>query len=228
MHNIIKLFLNMLPVAATCLLGTMGTMSHAQVAPPALRNLADMSGFKALQATLGAPLRPAAPGTLEAPVNLAYSRGAGGARAAMTEATNLLTKTGVSAEVAGRLTYSGYFSNAAKRYGASLGLNTQSNLADALGAYLAICRGAIKNTETTRSQADGLQLIAKARLLQRLQGKAVDIQAAAEALNMQTGLAALVTEQRKANNTNNTELSIYCIEGTRKLGFEVDQINVGK
>jgi hypothetical protein len=207
------------------------TAAHAQVAPPAMRILSDMSGFKALQASLGAPLRPPAPGTATvalAPASLAFGRSAGGARNAMSEATQLLTKTGVSAEVASRLTHSGYFSNAAKRYGAGLGLNPHGNLADALATYLAICRGSIKATPTTKAQADGLQVLAQSRLLQHLNSKgAVDVQAAAEALNVQTGLAALVTDQRKASGANLTELSIYCTEGTRKLGFDVEQINLG-
>lgn len=202
--------------------------AHAQVAAPAMRNLSEMSGFTSLQAAVGGPLRPRS-AAAATPVNLSFGRSPGGTRAAMSEATNLLTKTGVSAEMAGRLTNSGYFSSAAKKYGVSLGLvNINGDLSDALAAYLSVCYGAIKNVPISAPQASGIQVLARSHLLQRLQGKAIDNQASAEALNVQTGLAVLVTEQRKAIVSANTELSIYCTEGTRKLGFDVDQFNLGK
>jgi hypothetical protein len=194
-----------------------------------MRNLSEMSGFASLQAAVGGPLRPRAASSAAAAVSLAFGRSPGGTRAAMSEATGLLAKTGVSAEMAGRLTNTGYFSSAAKKYGASLGLvNINGDLSEALAAYLSVCYSAIKNVPVSAPQASGIHLLARSHLLQRLQGKAIDNQASAEALNVQTGLAVLVTEQRKAIASTNTELSIYCTEGTRKLGFDVDQFNLGK
>jgi hypothetical protein len=223
------------------LLCVLPALAAAQVAPPSLRHLSEMPGFVMLAQLIGAHAVPrdkkAQPPAAQPPADaaqqpLAFARSAALHAQAMGQAAQLLAKSGVSVEMAGRLTNSGYFSNAARRYAETLQLrNVQGDLGQALAAYLAVCWSSHSNEPATPAKAAGLNLLAASRLRLALAQAATapgdaERQQMADALNTQTGMAALIIEQRKASHVSNKELAIYCVEGARKLGFELDQLKL--
>jgi hypothetical protein len=205
--------------------GALLPAAHAQVGPQSLKYLNDMQGHLALQRLM---VLPPAPGSQPDPQALQFARSNAVFSASMNEAARQMAKGGVSVGMAGRLTGSGYFTNAARKYAASLGLrSSETNLTHAVAANMAICAVAQKNTETPPAKAAQYAQVAQDRLAPHTslaQMSAADKQAMADAVNVQTGLAFWVIEARRRNSSNNSELAYYCSQSMKRLGIDLDKL----
>ncbi len=198
--------------------------AQAQVGPQSMKYLADMQGFVALQRVMVLPAPPGAP----AGQGTSFKRSAPAYTHSMNEAAQQMAKGGASVGMVSRMTGSGYFSNAARRYGATLGvIHADSDVSHAVATMMAICRQAEKNEETTAAQAAQMLATVQKRLsAQPALAEAGDAgrQAMADAVNVQTGLAFWNIQARKKNSTNNNELSYYCGQNLKKIGVVLDKL----
>lgn len=200
------------------------TTAHAQVGAQSMKYLADMQGFVALQRLMVLPAPPGAPAANAA----SFKRSGGVYSHAMNEAAQQMAKGGASVGMVSRMTGSGYFSNAARKYGASLGVpRADSDVAHAVTSLMAICRQAEKNEETSTAQAAQMLATVQQKLLsQPALADAGDAgrQAMADAVNVQTGLAFWNIQGRKKTSSNNNELAYYCGQNLKKIGIALDKL----
>ncbi len=212
-------------VALVCIVcALLAPAAHAQVGPQSMKYLADMQGFVALQRLMVLPAPPGA-----APANATgFKRSAGVYSQAMNEAAQQMAKGGASVGMVSRMTGSGYFSNAARKYGASIGLlRADGDVAHAVAAFMAVCRQAEKNEETSAEQAAQMLVTVQQKLgAQPALADAGDAgrQAMADAMNVQTGLAFWNIQGRKKTASNNNELSYYCGQNLKKIGISLDKL----
>jgi hypothetical protein len=201
-----------------------GATAQAQVGPQSMKYLADMQGYIALQRIMVLP----APVGAQAGTGTAFKRSAGVYTQAMNEAAQQIAKGGASVGMVSRMTGSGYFSNAARKYGQSIGLaHADTDVSHAVAGLMAICRQAEKNEETNATQASQLLSTVQKRLsAQPSLAQAGDSgrQAMADAVNTQTGLAFWNIQGRKKTASNNKELAYYCGQGLKRLGIALDQL----
>jgi hypothetical protein len=202
----------------------LATTAHAQVGPQSMKYLANMQGFVALQRLMVLPAPAGAP-----PANAAsFKRSAGVYSQAMNEAAQQMAKGGASVGMVSRMTGSGYFSNAARKYGASIGIaRADSDVAHAVASFMAVCRQAEKNEETNATQA--AQMLATVQQKLSAQPALADAgdagrQAMADAVNVQTGLAFWNIQGRKKTASNNNELAYYCGQNLKKIGIALDKL----
>ncbi|MBU6437942.1 MAG: hypothetical protein KGQ77_10470 [Betaproteobacteria bacterium] len=199
--------------------------AHAQVGPPSLKQLTQMRGHLLLQRLM---ILPPPPGAQPDPQATRYTYSAPVHAQAMHEAAEVLSRSGVSVGAASRLTDSGYFTNAARKYAASIGLmHADSDVAQAVAAQMAICLQAAQDTPTTASQAAQFAQQVQARLAVQptlAQMSSAERQALAEPVQVQTGLAFWVIQGRKRSSANNNELAYYCGQSLRALGIDLDKL----
>jgi hypothetical protein len=199
-------------------------VAQAQVGAQSLKHLNEMKGHLALQRLM---VLPPAPGSQPAPQALQFVRSGAVFSDSMNEAARLMANGGVSVGMAGRLTGSGYFTNAARKYAASVGLkSSETNLAHAVAANLAICAVAQKNADTAPAKAAQYAQAVQDRLAPHgslAQMSAADKQAMADAVNVQTGLVFWVIDARRRNSGNNSELAYYCGQSMKRLGVDLDK-----
>lgn len=199
--------------------------AQAQVGPQSMKYLVEMPGHVALQRLM---LLPPPPGARPDEQAAAFAYDAKVHAQAMNEAAQLMSKGGASVGSISRLTGSGYFTNAARKYAAGVGLpRSQTHVAQAVAAQIAICLQAQTGNETSAERARQLLQQVQARLAPQAALASMsdaDKQAMAESVNLQTGLAYWVIEGRKRSSGNNNELAYYCMQSLKRLGFDLDKL----
>lgn len=198
--------------------------SFAQVGPQSMKQLSDMQGFVALQRIM---VLPAAPGAA-ANASSSFKRSGSVYSHSMNDAAQQMAKGGASVGMVSRMTGSGYFTNAARKYGASIGLkHTETDVAHSVASLMAICRQAEKNEATDSAQA--AQMLASVQQKLSTQAALIEAgdagrQAMADAVNVQTGLVFWSIEGRRKTASNNRELAYYCGQSLKRIGISLEKL----